>query len=163
MLKRGVSIFRSVGKKEKNRSVSFFYLMNGFSLLEVLLATVIISIISAIAIPAYNKAKEHGLGKEAIANLQLIYASEQAYKMDHGNYVVCSCLTTAGCNAAGGCNTLLKLNLQTGNWRYVVSSGPWRAGADRQGAGGYLDCEYRVLLGNALSSTNPFVQAGTCP
>lgn len=134
-----------------------------------LLVVVIISIIAGIAIPVYNKSKEHGLGKEAVANLKLIYAAEHIYKMDHGNYIACSCSSAANCNAAGGCNTLLKLNLNTGNWTYSAATGGvfgggWYADALRVGSGGYLDCRYRVRFSDDLSSSNPGVYLGTsCP
>ena len=147
----------------------FFSDAAAFSLLEVLIVTVIISILAGIAIPLYNKSKEHGLGNEAEVNLKLIYAAEQTYRMEHGSYTVCSCSSDAVCNGASGCNTLLKLNLNTLNWAYSVSAGGWGVGwrsyATRQGAGGYLDCAYRVLLSNSLSSSNPDVSsgAGTCP
>lgn len=137
---------------------------HGLNLLEMLLVVVIISIVSAIAIPAYNKSKEHGLGKEAVANLKLIYAAEHAYRMDHASYVACSCSSAADCNSAGGCNTLLKLNLSTGNWRYSVgaAAGVFDAYANRQ-AGAYFSCVYRIAL--ASVSGDPVVAsgAGTCP
>jgi len=141
----------------------FFSDPAAFSLLEILIVTIIIGILAGIAIPLYNKSKEHGLGKEAIINLELIYAAERAYKMDHGGYTACACSSDAVCNGAGGCNTFLKLNLSTTNWTYSVTGGTWQATANRQGAGGYLDCAYRVLLSNDLSSSNPGVSSGTCP
>lgn len=138
-----------------------------FSLLEILIAVVIIATLSAIAVPLYHKSKEHALGMEAVANLKLIYAAEQLYNMDHGVYMACSCGTDAQCNGAAGCNTLLKLNLSPTNWDYSVSlfgGGVWLASADRQGAGAqYLDCQYRVSLSQPISSANPYVNSGTCP
>ena len=143
---------------------NFFSNPSAFTLLEILIATALIGILAGIAIPLYNKSKEHGLGEEAVINLKLIYAAERSYGMDNGNYTACACSSDTECNGAGGCNTLLKLNLKTENWTYSgLNSGMWQATANRQGAGGYLDCTYRVLLGNDLSSTNPQAVAGTCP
>jgi general secretion pathway protein G len=47
-----------------------------FTLLEFLVVIIIIGILAALALPNFGKAKEHALGKEAIANLKLMAAAE---------------------------------------------------------------------------------------
>lgn len=126
--------------------------IKGFTVVELIIAIVVILIITAIAIPMYNESRERALGKEAIANLKLLIAAEKIYRMKQipPAYVACLCSDSAGCNAAGGCNTLLATNLNTQNWAYRVElQGGVRAFARRQGSGGYnnwLDCEYRMRI-----------------
>jgi hypothetical protein len=47
---------------------------------------------------------------------------------------------------AAAINTFLKLSINERNWDYIVAStGPnFNATAQRQGSGGYLDCEYVI-------------------
>lgn len=134
-----------------------------FTLIELIIIVVIITILASIALPNYTKAKEKGLGKEALANLKLIASAEKIYKVEQGAYTVCSCATPSNCeDVASGCNPLLKLDLNPENWAYAVSvygsgaSAYIRAAAARQGSGGYNDCVYIVdgngdLVGSAPS------------
>ncbi|MGD0337123.1 MAG: prepilin-type N-terminal cleavage/methylation domain-containing protein [Candidatus Omnitrophota bacterium] len=53
-----------------------------FSLTELVVAVVIITILILIAYPIYKTAKERALDKEAILGLKRIQAAERAYKQD---------------------------------------------------------------------------------
>ena len=53
-----------------------------FSLTELVVAVVIITILILIAYPLYKTAKERALDKEAILGLKRIQAAERAYKQD---------------------------------------------------------------------------------
>ena len=102
--------------------------------------------------------------KEAIANLKLIAAAEKIWRIESANstYTLCNCTTPANCNAApppapGGCNYLLKLNLNTQNWTYSVPNvtpGPPPTFAATAVRG---SCTFTIT-----ESTEPS-SSGTCP
>lgn len=145
--------------------ICLFRAAKAFSLIELVIVVVILGALAAIALPNYNKAKEHALGKEAIANLKIIAAAERIIRLETGNYAACNCSTAVNCAAVTGCNSLLSLDLSTNNWAYSVTldggSGGFYAQADRQGAGGYFNCAYRIQANTA--SGEPFVQVAPCP
>lgn len=125
-----------------------------FSMLELLLVVTILSIVAAIALPNYTKAREHALGREAIANLKIIAAAERIIKLETGNYE--ACVSTANCNSD------LNLDLSGNNWTYTVGlfSGGFEAFADRI-SGPYASCIYR--LASTFANGEPVVAGGTCP
>lgn len=130
------------------------------TLIELIIGAVIVIIISGISIPVYNKSKEHFLGKEAVANLKLIAAAEKIYRMNNLSYVSCNCINSAKCaKPQSGCNAILKTNLNTQNWAYLVGvvSGSYEATASRQ-SGGYSDCTYTMR-----SSYDEPVPNSQCP
>ena len=139
----------------------------GFNLLELLLVVVIIGVLASIALPNYTKSKEHALGKEAVANLKVIAAAERIAKLETGSFQACVCSSAAECNGAGGCNSVLSMDLSANNWSNTVTldagSGGFYADAARQGSGGYYDCVYRLQANSTTGE--PFVQSasGTCP
>lgn len=124
---------------------SIFRKNDGFTLVELIIAVVVITIIAGISIPIYNKSKERLLGKEAITNLKLIVVAEKIYRMKNASYISCNCSNSANCNNPSGCNSRLKTNLDTQNWAYDVRAqgGGFTATADRL-SGGYSGCEYTI-------------------
>lgn len=96
----------------------------GFTIIELVLVVVTLSILALIAIPNFIKAKAKTEQREAIANLQLIAGEEKIYYTEYADYLDCSCSTPGNCAGATGCNALLRLMLNTQNWSYgVVASG----------------------------------------
>ncbi|MDI6606203.1 MAG: type II secretion system protein [Candidatus Omnitrophota bacterium] len=150
------SATRDVHKKTE---LTIFKKSGAFTLIELIIVTVIVAVLAAIALPNYTKAKEKALGQEAVANLKLIAAAEKIYRVEQGAYTRCSCADTARCNLAGsGCNPLLKLDLNPENWAYTVrvygfgASAYIRATAERKGGGVYKNCQY-TYWGNTDSIT----------
>ena len=143
---------------------------SAFTLIELIIVTVIIAVLAAIALPNYTKAKEQALGKEALANLRVIAAAEKIYKVEQGLYVDCVCSNTTNCERSSGvlpgCNYLLKLDLNPENWAYDVvvngsgASAYIRATAARQGSGGFKDCYYIVDGNGDLVSSSPSCTTG---
>ncbi|MBM3245832.1 MAG: prepilin-type N-terminal cleavage/methylation domain-containing protein [Candidatus Omnitrophica bacterium] len=130
------------------RSLGLVMGKRGFTLLELLIVSVIIGVLSIFAVTHYISTREHALGKEAVANLRLIAAAERIWRMENGgqNFVACQCTIANPCNNANGCNTLLRLSLDNRNWEYWVDALPgpaFVAWATRNGAGGLLNCEYQ--------------------
>jgi len=58
----------------------------GFTLLEVIIVTVIVGIIASIAIPQLFKFKERAQEKEAWANLKLVQAAAWIYRVEYETY-----------------------------------------------------------------------------
>jgi len=112
---------------------------NAFSLVELIVAIVVIGILVAIAVPNYNKAKERALVKEAISNLNIVAASEKIYYVEHSTYTECA--NTAACNEA------FHLQLDGTNWKYraeINGNGTqYNAYATRK-SGSYEHCEYLI-------------------
>ena len=129
-----------------------------FSLLELIIVVVIMGIAASFAIPSYFKTREHALGKEASSNLKLIAAAERIYRMEQGTYYPPSG-TESGID---NINTNLRLLIVETNWDYSILGGvnSFTAHADRNGSGGYLDCQYS--LANNDADGEPQVN-GSCP
>jgi len=127
--------------------------------MELIAVVIIIGILAAIAIPRYTTSKERAIGKEAIANLKLIAVAEKIYRMETNgaNYYPDSGAETNIANI----NSNLKLSLTETNWDYSITGGAstFTAYADRQGSGGYLNCQYSINQ----SQEEPVVASGTCP
>ena len=144
-----------------------------FTLLELLLVVAVIGILVGIAIPNYQKAKEHALGREAISTLKIIAAAEKIFKIETNGFAACGCFnngtsgsgaTDAGCNNVNyGCNKVLNLDLSAESWQYAAvpdnNSGGFYVDAQRQGGGADL-CKYR--LANDYSDGEPRRINGTC-
>ncbi|RJP28226.1 MAG: prepilin-type N-terminal cleavage/methylation domain-containing protein [Candidatus Omnitrophota bacterium] len=92
-----------------------------FTLLELLTVIVIIGVLSTLGINQFRAAREMALQREAVANVRLIAAAERISRMETGAFAACTCTTAANCIAATGCNTLLRLQLNTTNWDYSVT------------------------------------------
>ena len=87
----------------------------GVTLMELVVVVIIIGILSGLAMPLYYKSKERALDNEASANLKLIRAAEQTYRMEMGNYTACV--------DTNDTNLQLKLLLPNGtkrSWDYKV-------------------------------------------
>jgi len=120
-----------------------------FTLIELILVVTIIITLSLIAIPTYSKSKQRVMQKEGISNLKLIAAAERIYKMEvtpPGDYVDCNCSSVANCLNSTGCNTLLKLLLNTTNWTYgVVTAGVVGSKTATITATGPSSCTYTLI------------------
>jgi len=130
----------------------------GFTLLELLIVVIVIGILATLAIPSYNRSKEQALGKEALTNLRLIAAAEKIYRMETTTF-----WPSAGTSwSLAEINSNLRLYLTTTNWTWSITGaiGPpptFTASADRNGSGGYLDCQYTI------NQTGTEWSAASCP
>ena len=79
--------------------------LRAFTLTELIITVVIISMIAAFAIPSYQKAVRRSYERKAILHLTTIHGANEIYKERNGGY-----LTGAGLNLAG-INSGLSLNI----------------------------------------------------
>jgi prepilin-type N-terminal cleavage/methylation domain-containing protein len=115
----------------------------GFTLTELLIVIVIVGVLTTLAVTQYGSVKERALSREAMANLKLIAAAERIYRMEQGFFYPSG---GAGQNDFNEINNKLRLSLTERNWDYNIVGGDanFTAQADRQGTGGYLDCQYKI-------------------
>lgn len=86
----------------------------GFTLMELVVVLVIVSILVALAVPAFTLIKERALDKEALAGIKVLRSAERRYYARYGTY------TTGNINDIGTINSLLSTTLNESNWNYRV-------------------------------------------
>ena len=96
-----------------------------FTLLEMVIVSVIVVTLAGIALPSFHKAQERALQRQALANLRLLGAAERAYISEYTTFSECTCDTFgtggSGCdNVVNGCNYIFKVNLIPKDWKYGV-------------------------------------------
>jgi prepilin-type N-terminal cleavage/methylation domain-containing protein len=146
------------------RSKTMVYNNNiGFTLFELLIATIIVAILAAIGLPSFVKTKEHSVGSEAIANLKLIAFGERNYRIENGSYYPA---TPGTDNNLSTINSNLRLFLPTSsarNWNYSVTdtaAPSFSATATRTASnnpGSYAGCTYTI------NDTTEVPATSTCP
>lgn len=78
---------------------------------------IIVGILVTMSLPLFEKTRERGLDKEAIANLKLVQSAERIYAMETGTYLSCG---TTDC-----INDNMRLSIPAGasrSWSYSVST-----------------------------------------
>jgi len=106
------------------RSHLFKKNMRSFTLIELIIISVVIGILAAFAMPAYFNAKQRALDREAQANLNLISAAEKVQRLQSGIYI--------SYNNLRAINTGLDLSIPVPSiqpWEYKVVAVP-AAGAN---------------------------------
>jgi prepilin-type N-terminal cleavage/methylation domain-containing protein len=146
--------------------------ITAFTLIEVLSALIIVSILAALALPQFAATRERSLSKEAKANLKLIDAAEKIYRMEEGFYYPYSGSMNSTIESERGfIYSDLKLAITNttvrGNWEYVirgdsaVSGNSYNTTAYRMTSRDvYLDCQYR--MNNTATEPTP-VTGTNCP
>ena len=137
-----------------------------FTLLELIIVIMIVSILAGMALTGVYKSREHALLRQAIVELRMIKDAEQAYLLKRSTFTSCT-------NAAN-CGNYLNLmfsdtaNLGSGGaaWAYNVNGAyPYCAYATRictaLPCSSYVGCTYRYCLDG--STVDPVYNAGSCP
>ena len=90
--------------------------LKGFTLLELIIVIVILSILVTLNSSRFYKLKETSIDKEAIANLKLVQTAEKARKFIDEGYASCADITAL--------NSALRLAIPTAAtyWNYKVDS-----------------------------------------
>ena len=134
----------------------------GFTLTEVLLTVVIISILTSMALPQYVKTVERAHERDAEANLMAIHAANRIFFTKTGSYFPPpAAFPPAVLNGPGGINETLRLSIVPNGFTYQCSSGApgsYGCSADRNGGA------YRVSIneGRINPGFNPRC-IGACP
>lgn len=109
----------------------------GFSFIELMIVVVIVVIISTFAMPSYAKYIEKSRGKNAEANLMIIYNMEKRFKLDNDAYFVCPATTGCGSNL-NIINTALGLFIRDPYFTYTIAiegTSGYKVTATRSGTG----------------------------
>jgi len=78
---------------------------SAFSLMEVLVVIIIISILAATSVPNFTKSVKRARARDAINNLAAIHAAQLIYRSMNGNTFVCNDVPTINAlNGAGSLN-----------------------------------------------------------
>jgi len=92
--------------------------MKGLTLLEVLIACVIVGILATFAVPQFAQIKERALDKEAHTYLVSLQAAERIYRIEQAKFYP----ETGTVSDINDINDNLKVDLpQSGSWLYSVN------------------------------------------
>jgi len=96
----------------------------GVTLVEILIVTLVIAILVALALPNFTKSREYAFNKEAKANLKLIQAAERIYYIENAFFMPYSASSTSNSSTI---NSYLRLTLPTGSqprnmWNYTTAT-----------------------------------------
>jgi len=122
---------------------------SAFSLLEIIIVVIIVSILASIAFPGMVRMYETNMDKEAMSSLKLIQAAEDSYYLEESEYFETDvgCETNPGFSYADTINSNLVLRLSTINWEYCVDNiGGFSAWARRTMATNPSASPYRTLV-----------------
>jgi prepilin-type N-terminal cleavage/methylation domain-containing protein len=117
-----------------------------FTLLELIVVIIIIGVLATLGVAHYRVIQEQASGQEAVANLILIANAERIFRMENGFYYPSPAATQTAVDVI---NTNLRLTLNERVWDYWITTtgvptGRFTVFSDRQGAGGFLDCQYSI-------------------
>lgn len=91
----------------------------GLTLMELMIAIVIVGIMAAFAIPSYTKAVNKAEERQMMTNLRAIVAAQEIYKAQNGNYWPAHVLVAPTANQGiAAINAALKLNILTSGTKY---------------------------------------------
>jgi len=111
------------------------------TLIELLMVAILIGIMAAMALPNYSKHLERGRGREAEANLALIYNAQKRYRLDNNIYFTCAPNCTAD-----SINENLTLNIQDAYFNYSIgSSGSNESGFIAIATRRDRDCQGKIM------------------
>ncbi len=118
----------------------------GFTLLEVLVVVIIVTILAGIALPNYTRSVEKARMRDAEAKLNLIFQAERMYALDNSGFANRGSLIPSYC-----------LEPNSTDFSFTIGGSPfpvsYTATATRQGGGKYA--------GSTISLTNNFTGSYT--
>jgi prepilin-type N-terminal cleavage/methylation domain-containing protein len=128
-----------------------------FTIMEILLVIIIVSVIAVFGLPNYTKSLERTYEREAVEKLRLIHAAQQLYFFDNNKYFP----NTGATVYVSAINTNLNLDLMESGMNYncqgLASDTTFTCSAVR-GTSFTVSVDQKIL-----SDTNPCCGAGTCP
>lgn len=87
----------------------------GFTLIELMVVLIIVSILAGLAIPNFSRTRERALDKEAQTALRLIQAAERVYMSKFGTYL-------GSLANVSTINSNLQLDLTSQSWSFAVGA-----------------------------------------
>ncbi|MFH1519319.1 MAG: prepilin-type N-terminal cleavage/methylation domain-containing protein [Candidatus Omnitrophota bacterium] len=82
------------------------------SLIELIIVLIVVGIIAGLGTPFYRKAVDRAKSRGSVAQLRLIQAAENMYKLMEKSYL--------GCSGYAACNTALNIDLPDDGWTYEI-------------------------------------------
>ncbi len=89
-----------------------------FTLMEIIVTLMVIGVLAAISIPAYNTFVQNGASQSAANNLSAIYAAQQNYYFNKGTYCVNTGSNPTCADNLSDINTNLSLNVTDSYYSY---------------------------------------------
>ena len=88
----------------------------GFTIIELMVALIIIGVLVSLAIPGFSRTKERAFDKEAQIGLNLIAAGEKMYRVKIGSYY-----PSSGTVDKSDIEDNLQLDLSSSSWEYNIT------------------------------------------
>ena len=129
-----------------------------FTLVELIVVTIIIGILGSIALPQFLVTQERALDNEARANLRLIRAAERQRRMETSNFSAYADIAAINDSVLG-----LRLDIPAGNWLYLTTATAGTAccaQATRNGGDGRT---FRLRIVGGAGPDPNLVLGGACP
>lgn len=106
-----------------NNSDNQYAATRGFTLLEILIALTIVSILTAVALPQYSDYKKQAFDARSMSDLRNVAISEEAYFMQTEKYISCkgaACIILPGMSAVSK-GVALEVQAQADNFLATAS------------------------------------------
>jgi prepilin-type N-terminal cleavage/methylation domain-containing protein len=131
--------------------------LKAFTLMEVIIVTVVLGVIAAFVTPFYAKAVNKTLAQEVVNNLKTIATAQEAYKAGHSGSYFNSCSAIMPCCQVSEVNQELGLNIiEQKNLKYGCCN------SFILYCYGELPGQWEFRINPGLTST-PACASGSCP
>ena len=104
---------------------------SGFTIVELLIVIVVIAILAAITIVAYNGIQQRARDAERQTEMQSIEKALALYFIDNGGYPTCSNTTYVPGAAVGGCSIVLITSSLVPKYLTAMPADPFNSGNDK--------------------------------
>lgn len=134
--------------------------LTGFTLMEVIIVVVLISIIAAFAVPNYNKALQKSDEREAIVNLELMWEATKIYRVRTGDYL------TVAQPGISDINQTLNTSIIESNMVYscsVLGGNGSSLGCEADSPDGWGLCFHSDPLVAGIGAGEIYCYTGGCP
>ncbi|MCD4779382.1 MAG: prepilin-type N-terminal cleavage/methylation domain-containing protein [Candidatus Omnitrophica bacterium] len=132
--------------------------LKGFTLLEIIIVVILLSIIAGFAIPSYNKSMRRTHEQDAVVQLTALHVANELYEAQADQYLQGAGLSLTQVN--NGLHISIMANEMT--YSYTSGAGSYAATSSWNETGTSHDFTLRVNQ-TTISSSNPCCSAGTCP